>query len=115
MMRDKSEDKIPVKGVVPINEMVGDDDEDMRLLRVMASGAEKYIRSFPWCKSIRKIYFGDGYGGIVAVFLFHIEPARDGCGRVAMSHLLRRVSRVPSDGLVQNPLAGTGGLHRGSV
>ncbi len=75
-MSDKNEKRIPVKGVVPINEMVGGDDEDTRLLRVMASGAEKYIRSFPWCKSIREIYFGDGYGGIVAVFLFHIEPAR---------------------------------------
>jgi hypothetical protein len=76
MMSDKNQKKIPVKGVVPINEMVGADDEDRRLLRVMASGTEKYILSFPWCKSIREIYFGDGYGGIVAVFLFHIEPAR---------------------------------------
>jgi hypothetical protein len=45
-------------------------------LRVMASGAEKYIRSFPWCKGIREVYFGDGYGGVAAVFLFHIEPNR---------------------------------------
>jgi hypothetical protein len=42
----------------------------------MASGAEKYIRSFPWCKGIREVYFGDGYGGVAAVFLFHIEPNR---------------------------------------
>jgi hypothetical protein len=76
MMSDKSENKIPVKGVVPISQMVGDDDEDTELLRVMASGAEKYVLSFSWCKGIREIYFGDGYGGVVAVFLFHIEPAR---------------------------------------
>ena len=73
---DKSENSIPVKGVVPVDQMVGGDDEDTKLLRVMASGAEKYIHSFPWCKNIREVYFGDGYGGVVAVFLFHIEPTR---------------------------------------
>lgn len=72
----KNKDKIPVKGVVPVDQMVGGDAEDTELLRVMASGAEKYIRSFPWCKGIREVYFGDGYGGVVAVFLFYIESAR---------------------------------------
>lgn len=74
MNADKT--RIPVKGVVPLDQMAGGDEEDTKLLRVMASGAEKYVRSFPWCKGIREIYFGDGYGGVVAVFLFHIEPAR---------------------------------------
>jgi hypothetical protein len=68
--------KIPVRGVVPLARMGGGDDEDFKLLNVMASSAEKYIRSFPWCKSIREVYFGDGYGGVAAVFLFHIEPSR---------------------------------------
>jgi len=72
----QSQNKIPVRGVVPLDRMIGGDDEDTRLLRVMASGAENYLRSFPWCKSIRETYFGDGYGGVVAVFLFRIEPAR---------------------------------------
>ena len=56
--------------------MIGGDDEDTKLLRVMASGAENYLRCFPWCKGIRKAYYGDGYGGIVAVFLFRIESSR---------------------------------------
>jgi hypothetical protein len=73
---DNSESKIPVKGVVPLDQMVGEDDEDTKLLRIMASGADTYIRSFPWCKSIREAYFGDGYGVVVAVFLFHIEPTQ---------------------------------------
>jgi hypothetical protein len=72
----KDNHEVPVKGVIPLDQMSGGDDEDTKLLRVMASGAEKYVRSFPWCKSVRQIYFGDGYGGVVAVFLFHIEPSR---------------------------------------
>ena len=71
-----SNQSVPVKGVIPLERMIGGDDEDTRLLRVMAAGAEEYIRSFPWCKSIREVDFGDGYGGVVAVFLFHIEPTR---------------------------------------
>jgi hypothetical protein len=73
---DKRESKIPVKGVVPLDQMLGGDDEDTELLRAMASGADTYIRSFPWCTSVREAYFGDGYGGVVAVFLFHIEPTQ---------------------------------------
>jgi hypothetical protein len=107
MMNDKSEKKTPVKGVAPVNEMVGGDDEDTRLLRVMATGAENYIRSFPWCKSIREIYFGDGYGGIVAVFLFHIEPAREDVDEwlwaiscdVSPAHLVTDSCKTPSQAL----------------
>ena len=70
--------EIPVNGVVPVDQMVGGDEEDTRLLRVMASSAENYLRCFPWCEGVRESYFGDGYGGIVAVFLFRILPAREG-------------------------------------
>ena len=63
-------------GVVPLAQMAGGDEEDLKLLKVMAAGAQNYLRSFPWCKNVREVYFGDGYGGVVAVFLFHIEPAR---------------------------------------
>lgn len=73
---EKSNHSIPVKGVVPLDQMIGGDDEDTKLLRVMASGAENYLRCFPWCKGIREAYYGDGYGGIVAVFLFRIESSR---------------------------------------
>jgi hypothetical protein len=75
-MTDENAKTIPVKGVVPLAQMKGNDEEDIRLLRIMASGAQTYIRSFPWCKDIREVYFGDGYGGVVAVFLFHIEASR---------------------------------------
>ena len=75
---DRNDQDIPIRGVVSLSQMVGDDDEDTKLLRVMTSGAENYLRCFPWCKGIREAYFGDGYGGVVAVFLFlfRIEPSR---------------------------------------
>ena len=73
-MAEKS-NEIPVKGVVLLAEMLGEDEEETRLLRVMASEAQEYIQSFSWCKSIRESYFGDGCGGIIAIFFFRIEPS----------------------------------------
>jgi hypothetical protein len=104
---DKSIDGIPVKGVVPVGQMVGGDDEDTRLLRTMLSGAEKYIGSFPWCKGIREVYFGDGYGGVVAVFLFRIEPAQAGVDQwlwviscdVSPAYLVTDSRKTPSQAL----------------
>ena len=73
----------------------------------MASGAKNYLRSFPWCKGIRAAYFGDGYGGVVGVFLFHIEPSRQGVdewlwvvfGDVPPAFLVIDLSRTPSQAL----------------
>lgn len=99
--------KIPINGVVSLSRMVGDDDEDSKLLEVMATGAQNYLRCFPWCKDIREAYFGDGYGGIVAVFLFRIEPARAGVdewlwvifGDVPPAYLVTDVCKTPSQAL----------------
>jgi hypothetical protein len=71
--RDES---IPVAGVVPIEPMMGDDSEDTALLGQMLEGARDYLRSFSWCESIDSAYFGGGIGGILAIFLFRISPAR---------------------------------------
>ena len=68
--------ELPVSGVIPIGQILGDDAEDTWLLREMASKAHRYISNFVWCRSVREVYFGDGYGGIVAVFFFQIEPSR---------------------------------------
>jgi hypothetical protein len=104
---DNSDIKVPVKGVVPLNQMFGGDDEDIKLLRIMASSAENYLSCFPWCGRIREMYFGDGYGGIVAVFLFHIEPSRDAVddwiwvvyGDVPPAYLVTDVCKTPSQAL----------------
>jgi hypothetical protein len=72
---DETANEVPVKGVIPIDQMFGDDEEDIKRLQIMAFEAQKYIQSFSWCKSIREAYFGDGCGGIVAIFFFRIEPS----------------------------------------
>ncbi|MGO8933534.1 MAG: hypothetical protein ACLPLZ_15460 [Terracidiphilus sp.] len=68
--------ELPVRGVIPIDQLFGEDEEDTRLLLKMASKARSYISEFSWCKSVREAYFGDGFGKVVAVFLFRIEPSR---------------------------------------
>lgn len=98
---------IPVKGVMRLDQMAGRDAEDDRLLKLMASQAQTYLRSFPWCKQIREAYFGDGYGGIVAVFLFRIEPARSGVdewlwvifGDIPPAYLVIDTAKTPSQAL----------------
>jgi hypothetical protein len=71
-------DEFPVRGVVPIDQMFAEDEEELRLLQAMALAARNYLTSFKWCKAIREAYFGDGIGKIVAVFFFHIEPSKSG-------------------------------------
>jgi hypothetical protein len=70
----------PIAGVVPVELITGDDDEDTALLRGMGQDAEGYLRSFSWCKEVRGSFFGGGVGGIMAVFLFDIRPARSDVG-----------------------------------
>lgn len=105
-MSDQSSD-VPVRGVVPLEQMTGGDDEDTKLLRVMASGAQNYLHCFPWCRGIRESYYGDGYGGIVAVFLFRIEPSRPEVdewlwvvfGDVPPAYLVTDTCKTPSEAL----------------
>ena len=67
---------LPVTGVVPVADMVGENEEETRYLREMAERAQHFLMSFSWCKSIRSFYFGDGIGGIIGIFFAHIEAAR---------------------------------------
>jgi hypothetical protein len=66
----------PVGGVIPIETMVGDDEEDTKLLRSMAAQSQEFLLCFRWCKEVREIHFGDGYGGVVAVFFVRIRPSQ---------------------------------------
>lgn len=98
---------VPVRCVIPLTQMVGGDEEDSRLLRIMADGAENYLRCFKWCTGIRETFFGDGYGGIVAVFLFRIERGSPDVdewlwvifGDVPPAYLVTDECKTPSEAL----------------
>jgi hypothetical protein len=70
----------PVVGVVPVQNMTGDDEQDTMLLHQMSREAEAYLRSFSWCGEVRSSFFGGGVGGVFAVFLFNIRPTRPEVG-----------------------------------
>jgi hypothetical protein len=61
---------IPVQGVIPIDQLFGDDEKDTKLLQAMALYAREYLQSFAWCTSIRNAYFGDGAGPLSLSFYF---------------------------------------------
>jgi hypothetical protein len=67
---------VPVIGVIPIAQMVGGDEEDTKLQNLTACQAHEFLPCFPWCMGIRDFYFGDGYGGVIALFFVRIEPSR---------------------------------------
>lgn len=66
--------ELPVRGVLPVEQLEGDDEEDTLLLRGMLDEARGFLTSFSWCGSIRESYVGAGVGGVVAVFLFRVDP-----------------------------------------
>lgn len=66
------------KQVIPLDSIVGDDEKDTLLLRGMAAEAERYIRSFAWCLTLKEGFFADGFGGVVAIFLFRADIAKLG-------------------------------------
>lgn len=65
-----------MRRVVPVSHMAGEDAEDTELLKGLLAEAESYLASFDWCERLEEAYFGLGVGGIVAVFLFRVRPAR---------------------------------------
>jgi hypothetical protein len=69
-------DKLPVTGVIPISQMIGEDREDTNLLNGMSERAQAFLSSFSWCVSINQFYFGCGIGGVFAVFFAHLQPSR---------------------------------------
>lgn len=63
-----------ITGVRPIEQMVGDHAEETLLFQEAQREATEYLSAQPWCRAIRESYFGAGMGGILAVFLFRIDP-----------------------------------------
>jgi hypothetical protein len=76
-MPSYTDDNVPVPDVVPVEQMTGDDEEDIALLRQMFVQATSYIQSFSWCDSVISAYFAGGVGKVFAIFLFKINSSRD--------------------------------------
>jgi hypothetical protein len=64
-----------VSGVVPADQLAGDDDEDTELLVAARKEAEQYLKSFRWCRSLKASFYGYGVGGVISAFLFWIDNA----------------------------------------
>jgi hypothetical protein len=62
----------------PAEQLAGEDQEDRDLLREMAAEARTYLEGQPWCRRIAELRFGDGIGGVLAVFLAKVVPTRVG-------------------------------------
>lgn len=99
--------EFPIHGVGPIDGIFCEDEEESQLLRNMAQEAQNYLQSFTWCKEILEAYFGGGYGGIVAVFLFRISPSSPEVdewlwvvvGDLPPAYLVIDASKTPSQAL----------------
>ena len=74
-MLSNADDVAPVSGVVPVERMSGDDEEETAFLREMFEQAKNYLRSFSWCESIVSSYFAGGVGKVFAIFLFRINSS----------------------------------------
>jgi hypothetical protein len=96
---------LPVTGVVPISQIMGDEEEDTRLLQEMSEEAQMYLSSFAWCNAIDEFYFGEGVGGVFAVFFARIKPKRPDVdewlwvivGDVPPAYLVTDVCRTPKE------------------
>jgi hypothetical protein len=61
-----------LRDAIPVSDITGDDDVDTQLLREMAEKAAVYVRSLSWCLNLHEQLFGEGVGGIAAIFLFRV-------------------------------------------
>jgi len=63
-----------ISGVVPIDEMRGEDALEQSLLIDLRDRARNYLLGQKWCFGIGETYFGDGIGRIVGIFLMELKP-----------------------------------------
>ncbi len=87
-------------------EMAGEDEKETELLRAALVEARGYLEGFEWCRGIDEEYFGLGVGGVVAVFLFRIEPAEGAdewlwvvCGDLPSAYLVTDRASTPTRAL----------------
>jgi hypothetical protein len=98
---------IPAKGIIPLELLFEDKEDQTAILCDMAEDAQSYLEAFPWCVSIEEGYFGDGIPDVVAAFLFRIEAAQPIIDRwlwvivgdLPSAYLLTHTSKTPSQAL----------------
>ena len=99
--------ELPVTGVVAINRMRGEDDHETALLESMAQQAQAFLAEFGWCKEITDFYFGNGIGGVFAVFFARIQLTRPEIdeylwvivGDIPPAYLVIDVCRTPAEAM----------------
>lgn len=68
---------VRMESLVPTDQMSGEDNEATSTLHEMLAEAKSFIKKFKWSGTILEKYFGLGIPGVVAVFLFHVDPITD--------------------------------------
>src|ERR1700738_1135963 len=68
---------IDVSKMKPLDSMEGEDAEDTKLLKEMATKARQFVSSHEWCERVDGLYLAYGVGGVIAVFLTQITPRSD--------------------------------------
>jgi hypothetical protein len=63
-----------ITGIVPIEDMRGETDDETALLNSDSIRARNFILQQKWCFGIGKVYFGAGLGGVASIFLMEIVP-----------------------------------------
>jgi hypothetical protein len=66
-----------ISSVLPIDQMLGDNEEEQILLNSLLAEAKQFLLSHKWCFGIGEAYFGDGIGGVIGTFLLEITPVPD--------------------------------------
>jgi len=66
--------RVDTSHLVRVDDMSGEDEQEAELLKEHLGEAHKYLHTFTWCRAIKDEFFGCGVGGVVAVFLFRIDP-----------------------------------------
>lgn len=64
--------------VVPLDQLVGEDDEETKELHYLARCARDFLTAFDWCAGVREMYSGIAIARVIGVFLTHIDAKGEG-------------------------------------
>lgn len=75
---DEMELPIDLNLLTPAERIEGDTADETAILKEMLARAVAYLKSFSWCPLVTERYLGYGIGGVLALFLFRLQPAING-------------------------------------